>query len=253
MLDSESTGRFHVKHLTEANAVDFAAQLAEAGVPVDAPAQSMLLLFLDELITANQSINLTRITDPAYGVRLHLLDSLVALTEINEAPSGDILDLGSGGGIPGVPLAIATGRRTVLLDSVRKKGIAVAAILERLDVGPRIDIAGERAEVHALAHREEYAVVVARAVAPLPVLMELASPLLTMGGVLVALKGSPDGLELQSGRKAGEISGFGELRLRRLTLPGGDEHRTIVSATKVRASSVGLPRRDGLAKSMPLA
>jgi 16S rRNA (guanine527-N7)-methyltransferase len=242
-----------VKHIAEGMRSDFATLLVAAGLEVDGKTQSSLLQFLDELIDVNQSINLTRITDPETGVRLHLIDSLVALPEINEAPSGDILDLGSGGGIPGVPLALASGRRTVLLDSVKKKGAAVAGILQRIGDHGDVGISADRAEAHAVTHRNAYAVVVARAVAPLPVLLELASPLLVKGGVLVALKGRPEAAELESGRKAARVVGFGELGLRTLVLPGGAESRTIISATRVRDSAVALPRRDGMAKNTPLA
>jgi len=241
-----------VKHLSDDAIPFFADLLATSGLDVPVSEQSMLLGFLDELIEENQKINLTRITEPSAAIRLHLVDSLLALPEVHESPSGVILDLGSGGGLPGVPLAVVTGRHTVLLDSVRKKGQAVLGVLLRTNLAGEIEISGDRAEAHALTHLGQYSCVVARAVAPLPTLLELASPLLANGGTLVALKGDPGEDEMASGRVVARQVGFGPLKIRRVELPGGQELRTIVSATKAGRSLVRLPRRIGLAKSSPL-
>jgi 16S rRNA (guanine527-N7)-methyltransferase len=241
-----------VKHCGDESS-SLEAWLAAVGVALPTRQLNTMLMFLDGLISVNQDVNLTRITDPEVAVRLHILDSLVALPEVHDAPSGVMIDLGSGGGFPGVPLAIASGRETVLLDSVRKKGAAVRAVLGRIHPDVGITVISERAEEHAQSHAGGYAVVVARAVAPLPVLLELASPLLAAGGRLVALKGNPTEAELNSGRVAAELVGFGSVVLRKLDLPGGGERRTIVSATKVGESSVRLPRRNGMAQKTPLA
>jgi 16S rRNA (guanine527-N7)-methyltransferase len=204
------------------------------------------------MLEVNQVINLTRITQRESAVRMHLLDALMALPELLEAAEGPILDLGSGGGIPGVPLAFATGRETVLLDSVSKKGRAVQGILKSEFPDSRISVSPERAEEHARTCAGRYAAVVARAVAPLPSLVELAAPLLLSGGTLIALKGVPDADELASGRRVAELTGMYEAGVRRTTLPGGEERRTIVSYTKSGASKVRLPRRSGLAQHSPL-
>ena len=82
---------------------------------------SLMQRYLDSILEANKVTNLTRITDGEQARLLHIEDSLVGLPEVNEAPTGLYGDLGSGGGFPGVPLALATGRKTLLVDSVKKK------------------------------------------------------------------------------------------------------------------------------------
>ena len=78
--------------------------------------------YLDLILEANKRTNLTRITSREEAEVLHLEDSWVGLPEINRAPAGRYGDLGSGGGFPGVPIALATGRETVLVDSVKEDG-----------------------------------------------------------------------------------------------------------------------------------
>ena len=241
-----------MKHLTADSHEVLATLLSEAGLEVEITKRERILVYLDELLSANEAINLTRVVESAAAVRLHIVDSLMALPEIHDAPSGVMLDLGSGGGFPGVPLAVASGRETVLLDSVAKKGSAVSAILEREAINQVVRVVSERAEEHAAVACEYYAVVVARAVAPLPALLELASPLLQDGGVLVALKGVPDERELNGARAVAAITGFGQPVIRRFALPGGDERRMIVSARKCGKARLTLPRRVGLAQKSPL-
>jgi 16S rRNA (guanine527-N7)-methyltransferase len=253
--------RFHVKHRQvghdEAANLEFLLQrLAHrAGLRVSDAEARLLVGYLIAVLAMNEEINLTRITGLREGVRLHIIDSIVALPEIRALPIGPILDLGSGGGFPGVPLSIVLGRQVVLLDAARKKGAAVARILSRGEFSEiKSCVVSERAEEHAVRNRNCYAAVVARAVTALPSLIELASPLLMEGGALVALKGCPDSTERESGAATARLVGMRPSKERRLVLPGGPaEARTILTYTKVAPSSVHLPRRAGLAQRRPLA
>jgi len=244
-----------VKHRVPAGLGDiFASELDELGIGVTAMQQEWMLQYLMALLDMNTRINLTRITDPESAVRLHLVDSLAALPELSTAPAGDVLDIGSGGGFPGVPLAAVSGREFVLLDSVAKKVTAVASVLDALpSPGSAIAVSPERAEDVARSDPRRFAAVVARAVAPLPSLVELAAPVLMDGGVLIALKGSPEPEEYASGLAAAKLVGMTEQTRRELTLPRGGEVRTIVMYSRTGPSSVTLPRRTGLAQNSPLA
>jgi 16S rRNA (guanine527-N7)-methyltransferase len=208
--------------------------------------------YLQRILEANTQQNLTRIHESESAVRLHLLDSLSAVPEVAAAPQGELLDIGTGGGFPGVPLALATKRKTVLLDSSQKKIRAVAAALADARIG-NVDSVSARAEEFAVAHAGTFAVVVARAVAPLAALVELAAPLLIAGGHAVFLKGTPDAAERGAGAVAASTLGLRELRVRELKLPGGGERRSIVTYERIGASSIALPRRTGLAQKRPLA
>jgi len=246
---------FHVKHLVPVGLTEsLQSELADLGLQVSPAQQEWMLEYLLSLLEANSRINLTRITDPEDAIRLHLVDSLTVLPELHDAPPGAVLDIGSGGGFPGVPLAAATGRDVVLLDSVAKKMTAVASVLDLMPaLCARITLSSRRAEQLSVAPGEGFAVVVARAVAPLPSLVELAAPLLLKGGLLVALKGSPEEAEFTSGSAVAVMVGLRETGRRKLALPNSGELRTIVVYEKIGRASVNLPRRTGLAQNSPLA
>ena len=155
--------------------------------------------------------------------------------------------------MPGLPLMIASLRQGVLIDSVRKKAIAVTGLVEEMGLSNRVQVEGVRAEDYAEQNPGRFSVVVARAVAPLPSLVELAAPLLKKNGVLIALKGSPQPAELEAGARAAKRVGMRLDSSRALTLPGSRaEKRTILVYRKVGEPSIRLPRRVGLAQSAPL-
>ncbi len=143
---------------------------------------------LDLVIEMNKQLNLTRIDDKDEGMLLHVEDSLSALDEIQGAPEGALGDMGSGGGFPGITLAIASGRHTTLIEARKKKCEALQEMIEELGLQSEIDVFCGRAELLARSTPLSYAVITARALAKLSVLMELASPLLQKNGVLVCYK-----------------------------------------------------------------
>lgn len=226
---------------------------ADAGVVVSLSCAAASLSYLEAIQAANESVNLTRISDFEQGIRLHVVDSLVALPEVVAAPDGPMLDLGSGGGFPGVPLALASSRPTTLLDSTAKKMRAVEEVLVAEGLATVIATAAARAEEYATQQPNHFAVVVARAVAPLPSLVELAAPFLSTDGVFVALKGSPEGTERTNARRVAALVGLRESSWRELLLPGGSETRTLVTYRRVAEPQVRIPRRTGLAQHSPLA
>jgi 16S rRNA (guanine527-N7)-methyltransferase len=227
--------------------------LRAAGVELSRDVQTQLLRYLGEIIRANETVNLTRIDSIAAGIRLHLLDSLLCLPEVRECPPGKLVDIGTGGGFPGVPLCLASERGGVLLDSVGKKARAVNRAIRLVAPKSGISAAPQRSEGHALVAPAAYAVATARAVAELPALVEMASPLLEVGGRLIALKGSPEETEIIRADGVAEKVGMRRIGTRCMILPGGDERRTIVVYERVGRSETRLPRRPGLAQKNPLA
>lgn len=210
------------------------------------------------LLTAwGSAINLTAVRDPAAIATRHVCDSLSAtalLTTLGMA-GGSLLDLGSGGGYPGLPLAASLRlSRVGLLDSVRKKarfldvaGTAVAALLSEDDDGPAIAAIAERAEDLAEEpdQRETWDVVTARAVGPLAEVMELALPLTREGGCVVAWKRDGDGAGLSAElRDAGRIislTGGGRPDVVRISGAERADDRLVV-VTKQRPAAGGYPR-----------
>ena len=217
-----------------------------------ARAESTSRRYLDLILEANKRTNLTRITSREEAEVLHLEDSWVGLPEINRAPDGRYGDLGSGGGFPGVPIALATGRETVLVDSVKKKMAIVDSVLDELGIGEQVSTYRGRIEELALSQPQSFSVLTARALARLGALLELASPLLVKGGVLVCYKAQLSEEELKEARCVESMLGMRLISTREVMLSDGETKRTIVAFEKVGKSLVKLPRRIGAAQRNPL-
>ena len=213
---------------------------------------SLMQRYLDSILEANKVTNLTRITDGEQARLLHIEDSLVGLPEVNEAPTGLYGDLGSGGGFPGVPLALATGRKTLLVDSVKKKMAIVQSALDDLSLSEQISTSSERIEDLPLEYKEKFAVLTARALSKLVSLIELASPLLKKGGRLVCYKAQLSSEELEEALAVQDLVGMKMISQREICLSDGETTRTIVVFEKIGKSRIKLPRRIGLAQKPPL-
>jgi 16S rRNA (guanine527-N7)-methyltransferase len=183
------------------------------------------------LLAWTTAINLTAIRDPAAVARLHVLDSLSAVPLLRGLETRALLDLGTGGGYPGLPIALALGaERALLVDSVGKKIRFLDTVVEATGLGGRIGTAVGRAEglAHDPLHRGAWPVVVARAVASLAELVEVGLPLLSPGGVLVAWKRAPLDLELADAGPSLTALRAGPVAIHRVGLPGLETHRLVV-------------------------
>jgi 16S rRNA (guanine527-N7)-methyltransferase len=211
--------------------------------------------FVALLLGANRTLNLTRVTEPNAVARLHLLDALSALPILDALPDDGraALDLGSGGGVPGLVLALARPqRRWVLVDSVRRKADALRGFVAALALA-NVEVLDERAELLGRdpAHREAYGAVTARACAALPVLAEYALPLLAVGGTLVAWKGAIPPDELRGGEAASAMCGGSEPSVRPSGYAELGDHRFVI-VSKVEPTPDRYPRRPGQPSKSPL-
>jgi 16S rRNA (guanine527-N7)-methyltransferase len=214
------------------------------------PAEAILMArHLWKVYEANAHTNLTRVSRETAPL-LHVGDSLSGLGAMIDSPPGPWADMGSGAGFPGIPLAVMSGRHVDLIESVGKKAAILRSICESLCLD--VSVLACRAEDAGETGRERWSAVAARAVAQLPALVELASPLLVSGGVLVCWKGALTVDEQERGDRAAGIVGMGPSSARRFLLPDGAE-RAIVVYKKDGRASVSLPRRAGLAQRSPLA
>ena len=207
------------------------------------------------LLGANARLNLTRVVEPVTVARLHLLDALAALPLIDAARPRRAVDLGSGGGVPGLVLALA--RPDVawtLVDSARRKAAILRSFAEALGLR-EVVVRDERAESLGRdpLHRERYDLVTARACAPLPVLAEYALPLLRRGGTLLAWKGplTDADPEMRRGATAAGMLGGGRPTIVDPELPVLGGHRCVVIA-KERTTPARFPRRPGEPARRPL-
>ncbi len=163
---------------------DVRAALTAAGLPLDPDAVHRLAAFLGALLRANTRLNLTRITDPGDVLVRHVIEPLAGWRLL--APrlaSGSLFDVGSGGGTPGLPIAIADpSREVVLVEARRRKADYLQATVEELAL-PNVRVIQARAEAVARGReRGTAAAAVARALAPLPAALELLLPIVAVDG-----------------------------------------------------------------------
>ena len=211
--------------------------------------------FIELLLDANTRLNLTRVTEADAVARLHLLDSLSALPQLDRLGPTSALDLGSGGGVPGLVLALARPEMAwTLVDSVGKKCDAMRGFADALGLRS-VTVIAERAEILGRdpRHRERYELVTARACAALPVLAEYALPLAAVGGALLAWKGqlaaSDD--EMVRGSAASTLLGGGAPAIHETGVPALGSHRLLV-VPKERPTLARYPRRPGEPGRNPL-
>ena len=212
--------------------------------------QNLIKKHLELVEIYNNSTNLTRI-DKDNAFDLHIEDSLAALPFLNTAPKGIYADLGTGGGFPGIPLAIATGRKTHLIDYRVKKINILNSIVSQLNLSDTIQGIPMRAELLAKKHPNSYSVITARAVSKLSVLLELSSPLLKQNGVLICYKGQLEDSEFNTSIKVCKIVGMTHLDIFSYDLCE-QYKRNLVLFKKNRSPKIKLPRREGQAQKTPL-
>lgn len=202
----------------------------------------------------NQSLNLTSITDVAEIYELHFLDSLSACSAVDMSEVCSLIDVGSGAGFPGLVLAIVfPAIKVTLLESIKKKARFLQAVVDDLALSERVQVVCERAEVLGQQHiyREQYDVVVARAVARLAVLAEYCLPLVRLGGCFVAQKGPQVEEEVGEAAHCIAVLGGGEVRTWSWSLPSGAS-RTLVRVNKQKRTPMVYPRRAGVPAKRPL-
>jgi 16S rRNA (guanine527-N7)-methyltransferase len=226
---------------------------ARAGVALSPAQHDLLARYLDLLLAANATMNLTRITERAAAELHHVADSLTLLPFLPPGPHA-LADVGTGGGVPGIPLAIARPDAQVLLiESTKKKAAFLRSAVEQLGLA-NVAINDERAEDvgQSKDHRERYDAVVARAVAPMVWLAEWCLPLAKpKGGKVLAMKGEKVANELPEAAKAIKLlSGAGPM-VHPVALPG-TEHHVVVEISKAGRTDPRYPRPATAAKGKPL-
>ncbi|MHB1450729.1 MAG: 16S rRNA (guanine(527)-N(7))-methyltransferase RsmG [Coriobacteriia bacterium] len=224
-----------------------AAALSAAGLAFTSQQASLLAAHAAAVLVANEVTNLTRITDPDEFVRLHIVDSLMPL-QFADLANGELIDVGTGAGFPGIPLAIMGGSVT-LCEARKKKAELLRGWADDLGINARV--LPLRAEEVA-AQRHKYDWVVMRAVSSLASLVELAAPLLNRGGRMVAMKGVRGPEEELRAARVSRIVGLELESVVEYELPGGAEQRALYTYLRSGSPQIALPRRPGLAQTQPL-
>ncbi|AFA50282.1 16S rRNA (guanine(527)-N(7))-methyltransferase RsmG [Acetobacterium woodii] len=221
----------------------------QAGIDLEVNQSELLIGYMERLLEMNKKINLTRITDEEEFIKLHLLDSLTLLKLI-ENKNATILDVGTGGGFPGIPLAILLENAEItLMDSTKKKLNVVQAIAEELKIN-NIKILHGRAEELGQNdnYREKYQIVTSRAVANLTLLSEYCLPLTQVGGHFLSMKGRDYQEELLAAEKPIDILGAKLLKVEPGLLLQNDYLHVIINMKKIKATPKQFPRLNGKIK-----
>ncbi|MCO5168345.1 MAG: 16S rRNA (guanine(527)-N(7))-methyltransferase RsmG [Planctomycetes bacterium] len=230
------------------------AALDAAGVTLPGGALEGLVALHGLLEAAGARQNLTRITAPAEWVEKHALDALLGLTCLPEG--GDpLVDVGSGGGVPGIPLALARpGWRVTLVESERRKAAFLEEACRALGLADRVGVRAARAEALGRdpAARERHGSAVIRAVAAAAPCLELTLPLVRVGGRAVLYRGPTEAAaDLEVARRVAPLLGGGLPDLVALTLPSG-ARRCLLVVPKVAPCPERFPRREGIPTKRPL-
>ena len=231
-----------------------AARADEAGIPLTAEQIGQFSVYHEMLLDWNTRMNLTALTAPEDVAVKHIIDSLTAYDAARFDGARTLIDVGTGAGLPGIPLAVYAPHLTVtLLDSLNKRvrfltEVTAAMGLQNVRcIHARAEEAARTAE-----HRAAYDIAVSRAVARLPVLLEYTLPFVRVGGTLLALKGRAYAEEQKEARRAAEVLGGGCITARPVHLPGLDDVRAILTVTKERQTPAAYPRGGGAPTRRPI-
>lgn len=210
--------------------------------------------FREVLLERNQSVNLTAIREPEEVITKHFLDSLCVFATGAVKSGMRVLDVGTGGGFPGIPMKIADPSLQIdLLDSLKKRLVFLEEVIESNQWTDIATLHG-RAEDFARKpeYREQYDLVVSRAVARLAILLEYCLPYVQVGGVFLALKGPLLDEEVDEAKKALQILGGKIDKIVEISIPYTELSHRILVIRKIKPTPKRYPRQAGKPRKEPI-
>lgn len=228
-----------------------AKALRSAGLPKCPKIEDDIEHYFREMIHEGKKINLTAYRTLEDVIRYHLVDSLYIRRFIGDMEGKNLCDVGSGAGVPGIPIAI-TGRdmRVTLIDASRKKTFFIQRIVEKLSLNHCEPVWGRAEELgRDSRYRERYSIVTARALASLPITLELTAPFVQIGGELVLPRGEEDG---SLGQSAMEELGLEPIESNKYRLEGRDRDFLLIRCRKIHPTPLQYPRNTAKMTRSPL-
>ena len=227
-------------------------ELKNMGVPPTDQQIEQLLRYMDLVLDRNQHINLTAIRDPEEFLLRHYVDSAAVMILPEYRNAKNILDLGTGAGFPGVPLAILSPEKEfILVDALQKRLKVISEFTEELGIH-NVEVVHSRAEDlgRNRRFREQLDLCVSRAVADLSVLSEYCLPLVRVGGSFIAYKGSDIQEEIDGAEKAIGVLGGKLDQIHPVSVAGTDH--TLVVIQKEKHTPKTYPRKAGTPGKFPI-
>jgi 16S rRNA (guanine527-N7)-methyltransferase len=228
------------------------------GIEFNARQVKQFELYYQELIEWNRKINLTAITDYSSVQVKHFLDSLTITLALPgeevERPDFNIVDIGTGAGFPGLPLKILFAQpRLVLIEPTTKKTAFLHHLIHKLEL-ENVEVLNSRAEeaAHLPLYREQFSLVLSRAVALLPTLVELTLPFCRIGGSFVAQKKGKLDREIDRAEKAIATLGGKLDQIKKIELDEFYDVRYLVIIDKMYPTPIKYPRRPGMPRRRPI-
>lgn len=232
-----------------------AEDLAKLNLEVAPDELTRLARYLDFLLETNEKFNLTAIKDRDSAWKRHIIDSLTVLPAISELPANArVADVGSGGGLPGIPLAIARpDLQFTLIEATGKKARFLEECAKTIPL-PNVRVANVRAEQAGQdkSLREKFDVAVCRALGPMRELLEYTMPLVSVGGWVLAMKGPNVETELEEAGDALHILGGGEITILDAYPENFGIETVVVVINKTEATPKPYPRPPGTPRLEPL-
>ena len=230
-----------------------ASQLYNNNIEFTPKKLQMLMQYHDLLYKANESINLTRIPSGKEAIDKHFIDSLIVL-KAYDFRGKSIVDIGTGAGLPGIPLAIfVDDSKFLLIDSLNKRIMFINKVLQALNI-KNVECLHIRAEDagRAVQYREKFDIAVSRALSNMSVLSEYMLPLVKLGGVAIAYKGNVSEEELTDSQYAMKELGSEKYSVYDASISGTDLIRKFIIMNKTTATPKKYPRRSTNINKKPL-
>lgn len=229
-----------------------AKTLQKMNVQISEETYVLFQQYYEMLVSWNEKMNLTAITEPEEVAVKHFADSLSVLPFLPEKEDLKFIDIGTGAGFPGIPLQIVRKKLDLtLLDSLNKRVNFLKEVCRTL--GLKAEFIHSRAEEFSRnkIFREKYDVAASRAVAQMGILCEYCLPYVKKGGLFIAMKGPGVKDELEQSKKGMEVLGGKVIQMKEFSLPDQSK-RTLVVIEKVKETPKQYPRQSGKIKNNPL-
>ncbi len=228
--------------------------LSDIGLFLSGEQMNQFNLFYELLIEKNKVMNLTAITEYDEVVLKHFIDSIIIYKNIRNDKIESIMDVGTGAGFPGIPLKIIFPEiKITLLDSLNKRINFLNEVIEKLELQNIHCVHGRAEDIgHMPEYREQYDLVVSRAVANLSSLSEYCIPFVKVGGKFISYKSGNIDNELESAKPAIQTLNSSIDEVNKYILPKSDMQRSIIVINKKKELNKKYPRKAGMPTKQPL-